>query len=227
MLVELNRRWANVGGAQMNPVSGDLDSYYNYDADGRLTEQLMPMVGPELAPLSGCTSMYEYGDAMGRLSALKQRTRSGNLVSGALAQVTNYTISGQIQSLSYFGQAESRGFNDRGQVTQMTAGPHFNTIYTYKLNQNDGKIETEVDATTGETVQHEYDELGRLKRAKSAVAGAWGIGYAFDGFGNLLQKNAVAGQVAVDNANWSVDPSKNQINSAGFTHTMPMEMRRW
>jgi hypothetical protein len=49
--------------------------------------------------------------------------------------------------------------------------------------------------TSGETVQYQYDMLGRLSKAETQGP-QWGINYTFDGYGNKLAQSVSKGTAA-------------------------------
>jgi YD repeat-containing protein len=53
-----------------------------------------------------------------------------------------------------------------------------NRTYTYSSTQNDGRIETMVDAVSGETVQYQYDSLKRLISAET-TGNQWGQSFSY------------------------------------------------
>ncbi len=50
---------------------------------------------------------------------------------------------------------------------------------------NNGKISSQYDAISGETVTYAYDSLNRLL---SASGSGWNQSFGYDGFGNLVSK---------------------------------------
>ena len=80
----------------------------------------------------------------------------------------------------------------------------------YMAGQNNGQIASMTNAISGGTVNYLYDSL---KRLSSATAGSWGESFVYDGFGNLLQKNATAGSPPA--IQMTVNAANNQITSAG------------
>jgi RHS repeat-associated protein len=65
-----------------------------------------------------------------------------------------------------------------------------NIAYNYSSNQNNGKITSQYDYVSGETVAYTYDTLNRLATAGTS---AWGQSYAYDGFGNLTDITSTLG----------------------------------
>ena len=53
---------------------------------------------------------------------------------------------------------EARSYNALGQLTNITVGASLNITYTYpSAGQNNGKIASQTDAVTGETMTYAYD----------------------------------------------------------------------
>ncbi len=108
----------------------------------------------------------------------------------------------QLLQMSYSGIAETRGYNSLLQLTQITAGS-VNTQYTYTAGANNGKIASQTDVMSGETVSYAYDSLNRLISANSTFAGQSQT-FGYDGFGNLVSKPSLS---------VNVDPATNRITS--------------
>ena len=118
------------------------------------------------------STLYTY-DALGHLYTVKQ-TRGGTT---------------QTRTFNSVITSESRTYNNLGQLTGISAGS-VSLTYNYTTGQDNGKIASQYNAISGETVQYVYDSLNRLG---SATGSNWGNGYVYDGFGNLLQKNVTKG----------------------------------
>jgi RHS repeat-associated protein len=82
--------------------------------------------------------------------------------------------------------------------------------YNYTAGQDDGRIASITNNFTGEQVVYTYDTLNRLIKA---LAGQWGQGFVYDGFGNLLQKNVLAGSAPSISLN--VDATTNRLVNTG------------
>jgi RHS repeat-associated protein len=78
--------------------------------------------------------------------------------------------------------------------------------HLFPAGTNDGKISTQTDNLSGETVTYQYDSLNRLLSASSTQS--WSETYGFDGFGNLLTKTPTGGAPTLSQ---SVNPVNNQI----------------
>ncbi|MDQ6758986.1 MAG: hypothetical protein M3Z32_03840 [Acidobacteriota bacterium] len=91
------------------------------------------------------------------------------------------------------------------ELTQLTAGS-VNIQYTYTAGANNGKIASQTDVMSGETLSYAYDALNRLISANSTFAGqSQTLGY--DGFGNLVSKPPLS---------VNVDPATNRITSLSY-----------
>jgi YD repeat-containing protein len=135
-------------------------------------------------PVTGPSLSYTY-DAMGRLSTLSDT--SSNVISS-----TTYGPAGELTAMSGAWGSESRSYNAMKQMTSLySSGTSTVSIaYNYSSNQNNGKITSQYDYVSGETVAYTYDTLNRLATAGSS---AWGQSYAYDGFGNLTDITSTLG----------------------------------
>jgi RHS repeat-associated protein len=79
--------------------------------------------------------------------------------------------------------SETRAYNSIGQMKQLTQGS-LNVQYNYPTSNNNGKIQSDTDVVSGETVTYTYDSLNRLASATSSTPN-WGQSFGYDGFGNL------------------------------------------
>jgi RHS repeat-associated protein len=121
---------------------------------------------------------------MGRLAGMSETAPSTiTMLSGV-----TYNAAGQMTQMG----SESRTYNVMGQLTNVHNGT-FNITYNYSSTQNNGKITSQVDNLTGEQVTYAYDSLNRLISAQAGST--WGQGFAYDPFGNLTDKTALAGSV--------------------------------
>ena len=140
-------------------------------------------------------------DAMGRPYTLAQAGGS------TFVTQATYWPSGAPSVVSAFGINNWWTYNSMLQVTQ-TAQDGIQMTYGYSATQNNGKVAWAKDATLGETVNYTYDLLNRLASA-AATDNAWGNGYVYDGYGNLLQKTVTAG--SAPSLSQAVNVGNNQI----------------
>jgi RHS repeat-associated protein len=172
----------------------NLDGGYTYDNEGKMLTQQYPFGGPNLT--------YGY-DAMGRLQTLSDGTN--NVISS-----TTYGPSGELTAMSGTWGSETRSYNSMLQMTAMysTSGgvPEVNRTYSFPGSQNNGKISSEYDAQSGETVTYAYDTLNRLAAANGS---GWGQSYAYDGFGNLTDITTTAGSTPEWHAAYSAATNRN------------------
>jgi RHS repeat-associated protein len=80
----------------------------------------------------------------------------------------------------------------------------------FSSTANDGRIQTRTDHVSGETVEYQYDQLGRLLSAATQGAGGWGLAWNHDGFGNLTQQSVTKGSLT--GFTHSVNGTTNRIN---------------
>jgi len=103
---------------------------------------------------------------------------------------------------------ETRQYNNLNHMTRLTitGSQPLDVSYNFPAGTNNGKISSQLDNLSGETVTYQYDSLNRLLSASSTQS--WGESYAFDGFGNLLSKTPTGGAPTLSQ---SVNPMNNQI----------------
>ena len=169
-----------------NVTAPDLNATWTYNNAGNATALSYP---------GNSEPSYSYSyDGMGRLAGM-----SG---SSSVSGVT-YNAAGQMTQMG----SETRTYNSMGQLTNITASG-LNITYNYSSTQNNGKITSQYDAISAEAVNYAYDSLNRLicayggstatqlSNCSSAPSGTtWGQGFAYDPFGNLTDKNVLAGSV--------------------------------
>ncbi len=191
------------GIAHDDPKTLNLDGVYTYDNEGKMTSVNYPTTyswnGSQLVASAGPTYTYSF-DAMDRPTGLKDQNNAT-----AVSNVS-YNPANQLLSISYFGTNESRQYNNLNQMTSLTVGS--DTIaYTFPTNgTNNGKISSQTDSVSGETVTYQYDSLNRLLSASSNQS--WSETYGYDGFGNLVSKTPTGGAPTLSQA---VNAATNQI----------------
>ncbi len=97
-----------------------------------------------------------------------------------------YGSANQVLSLNYFGASESRTYNTLVQLTNVTIPGQINMTYNYPAGANSGKISSQSDSISGETVTYTYDSLNRLLTASGS---GWNQSFGYDAFGNLVSKS--------------------------------------
>jgi len=177
-----------------NSPAADLNASWTYDKEGRLTSVTYPCD----SNTSNCPPApvnYSY-DTMGRLAGAQ------------------YNAAGQVIQWG----TEARQYNVLGQLTNITVGTQLNISYAYPAaGQNSGKIASETDNITNETVTYAYDSLNRLISAMgtaSQLGPAWGQGFQYDGWGNLTAKTVLAGAVPTFSA--AADPATNHYIGSSY-----------
>jgi YD repeat-containing protein len=151
----------------------------------------------------GATYTYEY-DAMGRLWKMS----SGSFLAEATYGPAVELLTLSRTSTAPYLQSESRAYNSRLQLTRVRT-----QNYEYSPTQNNGRIVSETDSSTGEQIVYAYDELNRLITAVTADnpnVTQWGQRFTYDGFGSLTDKDVMKGSAPV----WRglVDPATNRVN---------------
>ena len=156
-------------------------------------------------------SNYTYAmDTMGRLNTMTDYLNSHNMITG-----TTHGPSSELLSLtgsSYGVNTESRTYNSRLQLTNLTVGTSGLDInYGYSSLNNNGKIASQTDLLSGEQIVYTYDALNRLATAETTPNPSvtqWGQSYSFDGFGNLLAENVILG--SPPSPSFTYNPANNQ-----------------
>ena len=182
-----------------------LTSFFNYDAEGRLTSSKYP-AGTSSSPDAAVRYTTDH-DALGRQSGLYVGDTPPYTT--MVSNVT-YNAAGQLTAMSTNGYAETRQYNTNLQLTRIAAGggQGIDFTYTYPTSGNNGRISQMTDNISGEQVNYTYDVMNRLVQSASNVTGHT-MAFAYDGFGNLTQQ----GQTIL-----SIEATTNRINSAGYQY---------
>jgi RHS repeat-associated protein len=195
-----------------------------YDNMGRVQTVTYPNVSPLLpannytiasltSPITTLTNIY---DGSGRPTSVTDFTRSPQY---DYVNTVQYGPSGELQTISHQGQAESRTYNNLVQLTNIS-GPSFGMTYVYSAAQNNGQI---TQTNSGEQVAYTYDSLNRLISA--TASGSWGLSFSYDGFGNRTastptQGSAPSSSLAYDGSNHIVgggyDANGNMTYASGL-----------
>jgi YD repeat-containing protein len=127
----------------------DLDSSYGYDNEGRNVSMQYP------STWNATTSSWDAGpnlgtefNGAGQLNKLKDLTANTDIISGA-----TYNAMGELLTMTGVGGApsETRSYNSIGQMKQLQTGG-VNVQYNFSSTNNNGKIASETDVVSGETV---------------------------------------------------------------------------
>jgi YD repeat-containing protein len=78
--------------------------------------------------------------------------------------------------------SESRSYNAKKQLTALSSNG-VSLQYNYSSSANNGKITSQYDTVSGETVAYTYDSLNRLYTAAATTGGTWSQTYAYEGSG--------------------------------------------
>ncbi len=131
---------------------------------------------------------------MGRLNTMTDNIATQTIVTAATYGPANETLS--IAGGTYFGAwaGETRTYNSLKQLTALASGT-LSINYTFPSTYNNGKISSQTDTVSGETVTYTYDALNRLATAEnqSTFSPSWGQGFTYDGFGNLTNTSVIQG----------------------------------
>src|ERR1035441_3134454 len=137
--------------------------------------------------------------------------RTGDWLGGESAENNNTVVNNvsynAANQLSTFN-TETRTYNNLNQMTQLTitGSQPLNISYNFAAGANNGKITSQTDNLSAETVTYQYDSLNRLLSASSSQS--WSETYGFDAFGNLLSKTPTGGAPTLSQA---VNPANNQV----------------
>jgi RHS repeat-associated protein len=88
--------------------------------------------------------------------------------------------------------------------------------YTFSPTQNNGRIVRMNDFVAQQEVNYLYDELNRLKEAKTTDPTQWGQSFTYDGFGNRTAETVIQG--TAPSLNLAYDPATNRIISYGYQY---------
>ena len=189
------------GVAQSSPQTLNMDAAYTFNNEGKMTSVNYPETwswnGSALVSTAGPTYTYSF-DAMYRPTGLKDQ--NNNTV------VNNVTYNAANQLLTF--NTETRQYNNLNQMTRLTitGSQPLDISYNFPAGTNNGKISSQLDNLSAETVTYQYDSLNRLLSASSSQS--WSETYGFDAFGNLLSKAQVGGAPTLSQ---TVNTANNQI----------------
>ena len=197
--VQQTNYWTNQGGiGQTSPRVMNFDAAYTYDTggEGKILTVTYPTTYPTARQTGSLNSVagpeYTYSfDPMYRLAGMTDQNHNTD-VSGVA-----YNAANQLTAITYYGLNESRSYNTLNQLTGVSVlqGISFtvNKSYAYPTGANIGKISSQTDAISGETVQYAYDSLNRLSSASTTAGTSWGQSYTYDPFGNLTTETVTQG----------------------------------
>ena len=185
--------WPSTSGAGILTLTAE------YDNEGRRTSLRYPThyTSGTYTANNGRKLIYGF-DSVGRLSTVNQET------GGALISAINYNAAWQVTSWTRAwdtnpSASETFDFNAAGQLTRqklLNPSTLVDVEYRYSASNNDGRLWQRKNWVSGEEVTYQYDQLGRLSTA-ATTSTAWGLSWAFDGFGNRLQQSVTKGSAPV------------------------------
>ena len=191
------------GVGQYTPRTLNMDTAYTYDTggEGKVLSVNYPSTyswnGTQLVPASGPAYTYSF-DAMYRPTGLTDQNNN------TVVNNVSYNAANQLSTFN----TETRTYNNLNQMTQLTitGTQPLNISYNFTAGANNGKITSQTDNISAETVTYQYDSLNRLLSASSSQS--WSETYGFDAFGNLLSKTPTGGAPTLSQ---SVNVANNQI----------------
>ena len=130
-------------------------------------------------------------------AAATDTTASQTLIAGASYGPANELLS--ITGASGGWGGESFAHNSIKQLTCLSTSSSCTgstgVLDNYPSSANNGKIASQADGVSGETVTYTYDTLNRLQKAENqcAFSTPWGQSFTYDGFGNLTNTSIATG----------------------------------
>ena len=194
------------------PQAINFDAAYTYDAGGE--GKILSVAYPATSAGAGPKYTYSF-DSMYRPTGMTDQNNATDV-----SRVT-YNPANQLLTITYFGTPEQRTYNNLNQLTAVGS-----KTYTYPAGANTGKISSQTDSWSGETVQYAYDTLNRLVSASSA---AWSQAYSYDPFGTLTAKTPTGTAPGIPT---SAVPSNTDLNgnvtaTYGSGYNYDVENRMW
>ena len=188
---------------------GALNVTYSYSNEGQLIGVAYP--SPNTSSFNPPAATYGYGlDSMGRLNTMTDQNNN------TLVSAVTYSPAKQILSLTTSTFTETSTYNANLQLATLVSGS-YSYQYNYSATQNNGRVASIKDNSSGETITYLYDSLNRLIQASGAndPHGSWSQQFTYDGFGNLTQK---IGSNAPNNLTINVDPTTNRLTGNGAVY---------
>ena len=179
-------KWYVNNNLQTSTDTLNMDGTYTYNNEGKMTSVNYPSTyawnGTQFVTTSGPTYTYSF-DAMYRPMGLTDQNNN------TIVNSVSYNAANQLLTFN----TETRSYNNLNQMTRLTitGSAPLDISYNFPAGTNNGKIATQKDNLSGETVTYQYDSLNRLISASSTQS--WSETYGFDAFGNLLTKTPTGG----------------------------------
>ncbi len=183
-------------------AQAELEGRQEYDNEGRVTRMTYP------AATGGGGQSYDYGyDGMGRLKTMQD---PNDPFHGSIISDATYGPAGEMLTMSGVVN-ETRTYNSRLQLSTFNS-----TTYNYGTTANNGRIVSETNSVSGETVTYQYDELNRLLKAETVATPGWGQQFTYDAFGNLTGKSGTPNHAAAPTMTLVVSRATNRVG--GYTY---------
>src|SRR4029077_10886999 len=127
-----------------------------------------------------------------------------------------YGAANEVLSMNYDGGTETRSYNAMHQLTRIAAPSlGIDISYNFPGSTNNGKIASQTDNLSLETISYQYDSLNRLIQASAA---GWSQTYTYDGFGNLTARTGTGTAQSTTMAT-AVDATTNRLSiAAGYSY---------
>jgi RHS repeat-associated protein len=232
---------ANTKGRASHESTSNGQRLFSYDKAGRITDQweCLPsncgvsnyhtaatytLAGnvKQLTYPSGRTITYTTGTA-GRTTQVALTAAGGQTLNYLYGSGIHYSPAGAAKNVTFGNSStaltETNTFNNRLQLASSVTSSSVLTGMNHSLGMTDanGKNNGDVFSITDQlssarTQTFAYDNLDRLQ---SATETAWGLSYAYDVYGNLLQQNVTLGSAPMLNVTVN---GKNQISNSGFSY---------
>ena len=202
----------SVSGTALGSNAANLDGGYSYDNFGNTTAVQYPFAQWSNGTVVSSGPQYSYTyDTQFRPSHLSGPNNQ------TLVNSVSYGYAGEMLQMNAASFTETRTYNANLQLTELISGANLHARYNYSTTQNNGRITSQTDVISGETVTYAYDSLNRLVNASGTgdPSGAWSQAFTYDGFGNLTQK---VGAYAPNNTLLTADPLTNRLTGNGAVY---------
>ena len=176
----------SVSGIALGSNTANLDGSYAYDNFGHVSSVQYPFAqwSNGTATSNGPQYSYSYDNLFrpNHMSGPNGQT---------LVNSVSYGYGNEMLQLNAAAFTETRTYNANLQMTELVSGASVHFKYNYSATQNNGRIQSQMDVLSGETIAYTYDSLNRLINASGSgdPTGAWSQAFTYDGFGNLTQKS--------------------------------------
>lgn len=212
-----------IGTYTIQPMTISLAASFSYDTEGRLTQETYP------TDKNGATASVSYTfDSMGRLYGMTNNLTSQPIINGATYGPANELLSiNGVPCCNDGWRGETRTYNSLKQLISLTSADSPQSVrinYNYPSTGNNGKISSQTDVNSGETVTYTYDSLNRLATAatQSGFNPSWGQSFTYDGFGNLTNVGVTQGSAPTFTASYDQNNHAGGEDANGNPTSVPL-----